>query len=153
MLRRDVLGPKVFDKALRTYVQRWAYKHPIPQDFFRTFNDVSGKKLDWFWREWFLEAPSFDQAIDSVTLASSGAETHVTVTYKNKAPGVMPLLVRFTFGDGTTKDFTYPAEIWKKGAMYVVPYTFPKKTVKQIQIDPEEAFVDIDRTNNMWAAK
>ena len=39
-------------------------------DFFRTMEDVSGRRLDWFWREWFIENDRFDQAID--TVASRG---------------------------------------------------------------------------------
>jgi hypothetical protein len=153
MLRRDVMGPELFDKGMRTYVQRWAYKHPTPMDFFRTMNDVAGKNLDWFWREWFLETPQFDQAIDSVAVTSSGNAEHVTVGYRNKQAGVMPLLVRFTFSDSTTKDFTYPADIWKSDAMYTASYDFSGKTVKQIQIDPERHFIDVGRTDNTWVAK
>ena len=153
MLRANVLGPELFDKALRIYVQRWAYKHPTPQDFFRTMNDVGGHNLDWFWREWFLETPKFDQAIDSVHVTPSANGTHVTVVYQNKQRGVIPLLVRFTFSDSTTKDVTYPADIWKNGAIYSASYDFPEKTVKQIVIDPTRQFVDVDRTNNKWTAQ
>ena len=56
------MGPELFDKGLQTYMRRWAYKHPTPMDFFRTMNDVAGRSLDWFWREWFLETPGFDQS-------------------------------------------------------------------------------------------
>jgi hypothetical protein len=152
MLRRDVLGPATFDKALRTYVQRWAYKHPTPQDFFRTFDDVSGKKLDWFWREWFYETPGFDQAVDSVRQTTTGNKTNVTVVYANKERGVLPLLVRFTFADGTTQDVTYPADVWRTNpARYSVSATFPK-AVRKVEIDPDNHLIDTDRTNNTWTA-
>jgi aminopeptidase N len=36
ILREQVLGPERFDLAFRTYVDRWAFKHPTPDDFFRT---------------------------------------------------------------------------------------------------------------------
>ena len=153
MLRSDILGPALFDRGLRIYVQRWAYKHPTPMDFFRTMNDVAGRNLDWFWREWFLATPKFDQAIDSVRVVSSAQATHITVVYGNRQAGVMPLVVRFTFSDGTTRDFTYPVEIWKHGATYTAPYDVSGKTVRQIWIDPDQHFVDIDRTNNRWVAR
>ena len=149
MLRRDVMGPETFDKGLRTYIQRWAYKHPTPMDFFRTMSDVAGKNLDWYWREMFLEDPKFDQAIDSVQVNG----THVRVVYGNQAPGVLPLLVRVTFADSTKQDFTYPVDIWKAGTTYVATYDFPGKTVKEIRIDPERHFIDALRTNNIWTAK
>ena len=66
LLRQEILGPDAFDDAFRTYITRWAYKHPAPADFFRTMEDASGHRLDWFWREWFVENPHFDQAIDAV---------------------------------------------------------------------------------------
>lgn len=50
MLREQILGKERFDKAFRTYVARWAFKHPTPDDFFRTIENVSGEDLNWFWR-------------------------------------------------------------------------------------------------------
>jgi Peptidase family M1 domain len=148
---RNILGPDTFDKALRTYIQRWAYKHPTPQDFFRTMDDVSGQKLDWFWREWFYETPTFDQTIDSVTQTAS--DNHVTVVYGNKGRGVLPLIVRFTFNDSTTQDFTYSADVWRANSTkYSVSYTF-KKPVAQITIDPTHRLIDTDRSNNVWPTK
>ena len=153
MLRNDVMGPATFDKGIQTYVKRWAFKHPTPMDFFRTMNDVGGKNLDWFWREWWLETPKFDQSIDSVAVTPSGNGSHVAVVYGNKQAGVMPLLVRFTFSDSTTQDFAYPADIWKSGATYTASYDFPGKAVKEIRIDPERHFIDVVRANNSWTAK
>jgi hypothetical protein len=153
LLRRDVLGPAMFDRAFRTYIQRWAFKHPTPVDFFRTMADVSKRNLDWFWREGFLEAPRFDQAIDSVTQVVHGNETRVTVTYGNRARMVLPLLVRFTFSDATTQDVTYPAEIWRDDAVhYIATYTFHHKTVRHIAVDPDTHLPDADRANNDWTA-
>jgi hypothetical protein len=154
MLRQDVMGPTLFDKGFRTYIRRWAYKHPTPADFFRSMNDAAGRNLDWYWREWFLSAPKFDQSIDSVSSTTRGREVNVRVVYGNKAAGVMPLLVRFTFSDGTTQDYKYPAEVWAaNGKTYTVSYTFTGKTVAKIVLDPDQHLIDIDATNNSWVAK
>ena len=153
VLRRDILGPAVFDKAFRTYIQRWAYKHPTPMDFFRTMSDVSGKNLDWFWRGAFLEAPLFDQAIDSVTQTAQGNGTRVTVRYANKGRVVMPLLVHFVFNDGTTRDVTHPADVWRANSTsYTASYTLPKR-VTNIVLDPDRHLPDADRSNNSWTVK
>ena len=45
LLRQEIMGPEAFDDAFRTYIQRWAYKHPTPADFFRTMQDAGGKRL------------------------------------------------------------------------------------------------------------
>jgi len=54
MLRNNVLGKERFDKAFRAYTERWAFKHPMPDDFFRTIENVAGEDLGWFWRSWFM---------------------------------------------------------------------------------------------------
>ena len=67
ILRETILGRKLFDKAFKTYSERWAFKHPKPADFFRSIEDVSGVDLDWFWRGWFYSTDPVDIAIDTVT--------------------------------------------------------------------------------------
>jgi aminopeptidase N len=49
--------------AFRTYVERWAFKHPTPDDFFRTMENVAGEDLSWFWRGWFQYNWRFDQGL------------------------------------------------------------------------------------------
>jgi len=151
LLRHEILGPAAFDDAFRTYIQRWAFKHPSPTDFFRTMEDVSGRRLDWFFREWFLENPHFDQAIDSVVTAQRGDSMLVAVLYGNHARGVLPIHARFTFNDGSTQDFDYPAEVWSTNTrMYAREYAFVGKKLVRIELDPDKRLVDIDRTNNAW---
>jgi len=53
MLREVVMGKELFDFAFKTYANRWKFKHPTPEDFFRTMEDASAVDLDWFWRGWF----------------------------------------------------------------------------------------------------
>jgi hypothetical protein len=153
LLRQEILGPEAFDDAFRTYIRRWAYKHPAPADFFRTMEDVSGTRLDWFWRELFLENPNFDQAIDSVGIAHVGDVDSVVVAYANRARGILPIRARFTFSDGTTQDFNYPAEVWSTNTtQYVRRYGFTGKHVTRIELDPDHRLIDVDRANNIWTA-
>jgi aminopeptidase N len=65
ILRESILGPEKFDKAFRTYIDRWAFKHPTPWDFFHTMENVSGEELNWFWRGWFFNKWKIDQAVKS----------------------------------------------------------------------------------------
>jgi aminopeptidase N len=46
--------------------KRWAFKHPTPNDFFRTMEDASAVDLDWFWRGWFFGIEPCDISIDKV---------------------------------------------------------------------------------------
>jgi hypothetical protein len=146
-LRDEILGPEAFDDAFREYTRRWAFKHPTPADFFHTMEDASGKRLDWFFREWFLENYHFDVGID--TLVQKGDT--VGVRFQNYARGVLPLHVRFTLNDGSTQNFDYPAEVWSTNtSFYDRFYTFPGKKVVKAEVDPDGRSVDIDRSNNVW---
>jgi hypothetical protein len=151
LLRQEIMGPEAFDDAFRTYVRRWAFRHPTPADFFRTMEDVGGRRLDWFWREWFLENARFDQAVDSVRTAMNGSTQHVDVLYGNRERGVLPIRARFTFSDGSTQEFVYPAEVWATNQRhYVRSYDFAGKRVTRIELDPDRRLVDVSRGNNVW---
>jgi hypothetical protein len=153
LLRGEIMGPAAFDDAFRTYIQRWAYKHPSPTDFYRTMEDVGGRRLDWFWREWFIENPHFDQAIDTVLTQRQGATENVLVAYGNRARGVLPIHARFTFSDGSTENVDYPAEVWSTNTTrYLRSYSFVGKTLTRIALDPDKRLLDTDRTNNLWVA-
>lgn len=151
LLRDEILGPAAFDDAFRTYTARWAFKHPSPADFYRTMEDVSGRRLDWFWRGWFVENPVYDQAIDTVATQMRGDTTLVAVAYGNRARGVLPIHARFTFADGTAQAVDYPGEVWSTNtARYVRQYAFAGKRLVRVELDPERRLVDVDRTNNVW---
>jgi hypothetical protein len=66
ILRETIMGKEAFDHAFKTYSQRWMFKHPTPEDFFRTMEDASGIDLDWFWRGWFYTTDYVDIGIESV---------------------------------------------------------------------------------------
>jgi hypothetical protein len=151
LLRDEVLGPAAFDDAFREYTRRWAFKHPSPADFYRTMENVSGRRLDWFFRQWFIENPHFDVAVDSVRQKQVGDIDSVQVFYGNHARGVLPLHARFTFSDGSTENFDYPAEIWSTDEVnYDRLYGFKGKKITKIEIDPDKRSMDTDRSNNVW---
>jgi hypothetical protein len=152
LLRQEIMGPAAFDDAFRTYIRRWAFKHPSPTDFYRTMEDVGGKRLDWFWREWFIENPHFDQAIDSVGTTMQNGTQNVTVVYGNRARGVLPIHARFTFSDGSTRNYDYPAEVWSTNTThYPRSYSFSGKSLTRIELDPDHRLLDVNRANNTWS--
>lgn len=67
LLRETIMGRQLFDFAFKTYCQRWAFRHPMPADFFRSMEDASAVDLDWFWRGWFMGADPVDIALENVT--------------------------------------------------------------------------------------
>ena len=66
ILRETVMGREAFDHAFKTYAQRWMFKHPTPEDFFRTMEDASAIDLDWFWRGWFYSTDVVDIGVKNL---------------------------------------------------------------------------------------
>ena len=66
ILRETIMGRELFDHAFKTYAQRWMFKHPTPEDLFRTMEDASAVDLDWFWRGWFYSTDYVDLGIKEV---------------------------------------------------------------------------------------
>jgi len=66
ILRETIMGHELFDYAFKTYANRWKFKHPTPEDFFRTMEDASAVDLDWFWRGWFYTTDYNDIGIKEV---------------------------------------------------------------------------------------
>ena len=66
ILRESIMGRELFDYAFKTYANRWMFKHPNPEDLFRTMEDASSVDLDWFWRGWFYSTDHVDISLDNV---------------------------------------------------------------------------------------
>ena len=222
ILRETVMGKKLFDYAFKTYSQRWMFKHPTPEDFFRTMEDASGVDLDYYWRAWFYTTDYVDIGVKGIKkyyvsdqptkkmkeymvarnmtevdlpplvyLAEEGSEDF-SMDLKGKAPsetsktlkeymmdnlsaaerakvkepkyfyeitfeklgGIpMPLIVEYSYADGSTENITYPAEIWRKNDAEVKRVVFSQKELVGVIIDAKAETADIDTTNNSWPKK
>ncbi len=143
LLREYVLGPERFDSALKEYFDRWAYKHPKPADFFRTMEEVTGEDLDWFWRSWFYETDTMDQAVDSV---ATGDTTRVTVEQRDEL--MLPVTVQLTYEDGSTEQRRVPTEAFYTQDTNTLRVT--KGSLQKVTIDPRQILPDMNRGNNTW---
>lgn len=90
---QEYLGRSVMDSCMKTYFRKWQYKHPLPADLQATFEDVSGKKLDWFFTG-LLSGPAPDVAIQSVQKSKSG----YVVKVNNKTPYELPFKLQWRYG-------------------------------------------------------
>ncbi|WP_304015890.1 M1 family metallopeptidase, partial [Nonlabens dokdonensis] len=205
ILRETVMGRELFDYAFRTYAQRWMFKHPTPEDFFRTMEDASAMDLDWFWRGWFYTTRYNDMGIKSVDKYFVSSEKNQAMKdlmaernipedripplvymvkegsedfnedLKGKEPAevvgelktfmmdnftaeerasmktpkyfyeitvekpgglVMPIIIEYTYADGTTETVTHPAEIWRYNDKEVGLSKATSKEITKIVIDP-----------------
>ena len=66
ILRETIMGRELFDYAFKIYSNRWMFKHPNPEDLFRSLEDASSIDLDWFWRGWFYSTDHVDIGIKDV---------------------------------------------------------------------------------------
>lgn len=66
ILRETIMGRELFDHAFKVYANRWKFKHPTPEDFFRTMEDASAVDLDWFFRGWFYSTDFVDIGVKEV---------------------------------------------------------------------------------------
>ncbi|MGI9544587.1 MAG: M1 family aminopeptidase, partial [Cyclobacteriaceae bacterium] len=213
VLRETIMGPELFDYAFKEYARRWAFKHPMPADLFRTMEDASAVDLDWFWRGWFYSVDHVDIAIDQVkwfkidtqenTLEgnlssrnqkvgpgsgsndskagdfSDGFETFTAipskgnqyreflariddkevikshldknfyeVKFKNKGGLVMPIILEFTYKDGSKEIERIPAEIWRMKESEVTKVFVKNKEVVNITLDPFLETADTEIGNN-----
>lgn len=151
-LRNTVLGEKRFDAAFREYINRWAFKHPTPWDFFRTMENVGGEDLSWFWRGWVFNNWKIDQAVQSVKYKDGIPANGATITIENLQQMPMPVTVLVKENNGTQQTITLPVEIWQRGSTYHfdVSTTNP---ISEVTIDPDKKMYDWDRSNNTWTGK
>ena len=222
ILRETIMGKELFDHAFKTYAQRWKFKHPTPEDFFRTMEDASAVDLDWYWRSWFYTTDYVDIGIKGVKkyyvsdkpskkmkeymvsrglseanfpplvylvdeesedfeaglkgkLPSETSQTlkeymmdNMTVQERtrikepkyfyevvfNKPGGIpMPIIVEYTYADGSKENVTYPPQIWRKNDREFKRVISSEKELVGIVIDPKLETADIDSTNNSWPKK
>ncbi len=219
ILRTTIMGEELFDYSYRTYAQRWMFKHPTPEDFFRTMEDASAVDLDWFWRGWFYTTDWVDIGVKDVKkyyvssepnkyvkdivaqrgmkmsdlpplvyMVEEGSEDYkeslkngsavensstlkeylmdnftaderknikepkyfYSITFEKPGGLVMPIIVEYTYSDGTSKTETYPAQIWRYNDKEVSKSVASDKEIVKITVDPNLETADIDTSNNSW---
>ncbi len=141
---RAMLGEEVFMRAYHEYFDRWAFKHPYPWDFFRTFEDVSGRDLDWFWRSWYYETWTLDQAIGGIRV--DGDRSTVFIEDRGRVPMPVPLSIHCR--NGETIERTVPVDPWLAGRRQTSIEI--ECAVESVTIDPARDYPDVDRSNNTW---
>jgi hypothetical protein len=149
LLRNEILGHERFDYAFRTYINRWAYKHPTPWDFFRTMENVGGEDLEWFWKGMFIYNYKLDQAITDVKYVDGDSTKGALVTIVNLDKMAMPIYLQYVTVSGKTGMITIPVEVWQNGNTWTQKLDTQEK-LKSVTIDPDHVFPDINDDNNTW---
>jgi hypothetical protein len=106
---QQLLGDELYFKALHQYINDWRGKHPTPYDFFYSFNNASGKNLNWFWRRWFFGWQYPDLAIKRVS--GKGSEIQIAVANKGGLP--LPVYLTVILKDGKKLIKQFSPDVWK----------------------------------------
>ena len=149
LLREYILGHKRFDYAFRQYIRRWAYKHPTPEDFFRTMNNAAGENLNYFWKGWFYKEWLVDQAVTDVHYVQDNPKDGSLITIKNLQKLPMPAKVKVVESNGKTGTMKLPVEIWQRGGTYTFKYHSTSR-LDSVIVDPDNQLPDINPSNNVW---
>jgi hypothetical protein len=144
VLLEELLGKELFSKALKEYMKNWNGKHPMPYDFYFTFNKVANQDLSWFWKPWFFEIGVADLA---VTAEKSGK---ITVTRKGALP--VPINLTLELEDGTKEYFYESAAVWKDGKKEFSPKIKTKKAIKKVVLG-SQYIPDADEADNVVEVK
>jgi len=217
ILRETIMGKDLFDYSFREYANRWMFKHPTPEDFFRTMEDASAIDLDWFWRGWFYTTDYTDIGIKAVKkfavtakpnkegealanrynvdpnslvyFVEEGADGYkealkestsiadlptvkeyvmdnftpeqkkamkkapkyfYEITYEKPGGLVMPIIVEYTYADGSKERETFPVQIWRYNDKEVSRAVATEKEIVAITLDPDLETADVDTSNNAW---
>ena len=146
-LREVVLGKERFDAAFREYINRWAYKHPTPWDFFHTMENVSGEDLSWFWRGWVLNNWKLDQAVKDIRYVNNKPENGAFITIENKEQMVMPVTVLVKEANGKEQRIDLPVEVWQRNEEWSFGVRNTSR-ITDVVLDPDKKLPDMDRKNN-----
>lgn len=148
-----VLGEETFMRAYQEFHRRWAFRHPYPWDMWHTFEDVSGRDLEWFWRAWYYESTEdgggwvLDQAVTAVERLGNG-ETRITIRDLGWIP--MPVHLTITRADGEAFEEVVPVDRWLGGEDRVHVTIPAGARVTRVEIDAAGYFPDANRRNNVW---
>jgi hypothetical protein len=97
-----------------------------------------------------LYSDTLDYA-NKVSLAKN--KNFYEIHFTNKGGLVMPIILEWTYKDGSKEIEKIPAQIWRKNEKEVVKVFFKEKEVAGIKLDPMRETADIDESNNNWPVK
>ncbi|HKK44636.1 MAG TPA: M1 family metallopeptidase [Balneolaceae bacterium] len=145
---KDLLGDKMFKKCLHAYMSRWNGKHPSPWDFFYTFDNVSGRNLNWFWKNWYFSNNYIDMAIERVSKEKRG----YFMTLNNIGGMVAPVDVVLHFKDGSSRTIHETPAIWKANPRQAEINITTKHALSTVHLRGG-IWVDANPANNTWTAE
>lgn len=144
---KDLLGDKLFKKALHTYMNNWNGRHPIPWDYFYSMEKGSGQHLDWFFYNWFFTPGYIDLDLVKADKTSKG----YTLAIKNIGGFAVPFDVIATYDDGSSESFHQTPAVWEHDQKETSVNIKTGKAVRSLKLEGG-IFMDANEKDNTWTA-
>ncbi len=96
------------------------------------------------------EVPVSDEPLDDATKEKLRSKQLYELQFSNKGGLVMPIIIEWTYTDGTKEIERIPAQVWRKDESHITKVFVKNKEVASIKLDPNRETADIDESNNSW---
>lgn len=97
-----------------------------------------------------MGAPSTDTLSEAEKFHLAGSKNLYELSFSNKGGLVMPIIIEWTYKDGTKEIDRIPVQVWRKNENKVTKTFMKDKEVASILIDPMRETADINTSNNSW---
>ncbi len=135
----EIMGEATFDEAMRFYFEQFKFKHPSPDDLFKTLSYFGAVRLDEFQKHLIQSTDLVDYKIKSAKRQTDGS---FIVKLKNKTGSVLPFsLMAFN-------DKTLLGKVWVTGFPGTKKVSFPPALASHFKIDADEVMPEYNRRNN-----
>jgi hypothetical protein len=138
------LGWPTLQKILATYFDRWKFRHPRPDDFFRVANEVSGQDLTWFFDQAYRSSNRFDYGVQHFSSTKTNGRYRTVVVVQRLGEATFPVEVVTTFRNGARVKETWNGRERRQ----IYTYTRPEEATT-VEVDPRHVLaLDTAYTNN-----
>ena len=125
--------------------------------------DVDTTLRDFYWRyargqepydsaRYPITVPASLEPLDEAAKARLANKHFYELQFSNKGGLVMPIIIEWTFKDGTKEVDRIPAQVWRLNEAKVTKFFMKDKEVASIKLDPMRETADINESNNSWGA-
>jgi len=168
-----LIGPAIFSRAMRSYVERHRFGHPTGDDLFAVFSEVAGEDLGWFFQLAFRSDAEVDWGVlgvrhhgqeplsgmvsdggrqppeEGIARASSAEAWSIDVEVGRRGDFVGPVEVELEYEDGTRERRTWD------GRAPQVRWTIDSgERLARVVVDPDGVWaLETRRRDNYWTSE
>jgi len=116
---------------------------------------------DFYWRyardmekydttKYAIEVKAQTEPLDETGRMKYASKHMYELSFSNKGGLVMPIILEWTYKDGTKEIERIPAQVWRKNEKKVIKTFLKEKEVASVKLDPFKETADIDESNNTY---